>query len=74
MAFSLWDLAVERDPEEEARLGVVLEGADELPPQLLFLHTGQRNIKEIHWHPQLPSVMMSTAEDGLNIFRAADIV
>jgi len=66
-------LSVERDPEEEAALGEVLPGAEDLPPQLLFLHMGQKNIKEVHWHRQLPSVLMSTAEDGLNIFRAADI-
>mmetsp|Transcript_2359 Transcript_2359/g.3473 ORF Transcript_2359/g.3473 Transcript_2359/m.3473 type:complete len:516 (-) Transcript_2359:381-1928(-) len=70
---SLWDLSVERDPEEEATLGEVLPGAEDLPPQLMFLHMGQKNIKEVHWHRQLPSVLMSTAEDGLNIFRAADI-
>eukprot|EP00180_Rhodochaete_pulchella_P004395 Plantae.Rhodophyta-Rhodochaete_pulchella.ctg8271.p1 GENE.Plantae.Rhodophyta-Rhodochaete_pulchella.ctg8271~~Plantae.Rhodophyta-Rhodochaete_pulchella.ctg8271.p1 ORF type:complete len:424 (+),score=56.95 Plantae.Rhodophyta-Rhodochaete_pulchella.ctg8271:49-1272(+) len=70
---SIWDLAVERDPEEEAKMGTILPGAEDLPPQLLFIHLGQTNIKEIHWHPGLPSVLLSTAEDGFNIFRAVDM-
>lgn len=70
---SVWDLAVERDAEEEIREGVVVDGADELPPQLLFIHMGQKNVKDAQWHPACPSLICSTAEDGLNVFQPSNI-
>lgn len=70
---SIWDLAVERDAEEELREGVVLSGADEFPPQLLFIHMGQKDVKEARWHPGCTSLVMSTAADGLNVFQASNI-
>jgi ribosome assembly protein RRB1 len=70
---TIWDLAVERDAEEELREGVVVAGADEYPPQLLFIHMGQRNTKELHWHPGVNSLLGSTAEDGINYFKPANI-
>ena len=51
----VWDLALERDPEEEEALapaGNALAPED-LPAQLLFLHAGQKDLKELHWHPQV---------------------
>ncbi|CAN8073524.1 unnamed protein product [Agarophyton chilense] len=70
---SVWDLAVERDAEQELREGVVLSGAEEFPPQLLFVHMGQKNVKEAQWHPSCPSLIVSTAEDGLNLFQPSNI-
>lgn len=71
---SIWDLAVERDAEEELREGVVVRGAEEFPPQLLFMHMGQRDVKEAQWFPASSSVVVSTAADGVNLFQAANIV
>lgn len=70
---TVWDLAVERDAEEELREGVLVAGAEEFPPQLLFIHMGQKNIKEAHWHPACASLLISTAEDGLNLFKPSNI-
>ncbi|CAG8640213.1 12659_t:CDS:2, partial [Acaulospora morrowiae] len=50
---SIWDLAVEHDPEEGSHK-IIGKGGVEVPPQLMFVHQGQNDIKEIHWHPQIP--------------------
>lgn len=71
----VWDLALERDPEEEEALapeGNASAPAD-LPAQLLFLHSGQTDLKELHWHPQIPGVLLSTAADGFNLFKASNM-
>ncbi|XP_046845685.1 glutamate-rich WD repeat-containing protein 1-like [Xenia sp. Carnegie-2017] len=63
---SIWDLAVEKDDEEKGN-------SVDVPPQLLFIHMGQKDIKEIHWHSQLPGVVISTGEDGFNIFKTISV-
>lgn len=77
----VWDLAVERDPEEEAALGAGAavaaagdaDAASALPAQLLFVHAGQSDVKEAHWHPQIDGLVASTAADGFNVWRAANV-
>ncbi|KAK9869042.1 hypothetical protein WJX84_006619 [Apatococcus fuscideae] len=72
---SVWDLALERDPEEEAAMAMAPEtdAPSDLPPQLLFVHAGQDNPKELHWHPQIPGMLASTAADGFNVFKPANV-
>ncbi|GLC41148.1 hypothetical protein PLESTB_001796300 [Pleodorina starrii] len=72
---AVWDLALERDPEEEAALAPEGNAAapEDLPAQLLFLHAGQSDLKELHWHPQIPGVIVSTAGDGFNLFKASNM-
>ena len=36
---------------------------------MMFLHQGQRNMKELRFHPQYQCLMVTTAEDSFNIFR-----
>jgi ribosome assembly protein RRB1 len=73
-ACCVWDLAVERDPDEEAALGAGTAVApDALPPQLLFVHAGQADVKEAHWHGQIPGLLVTTAGDGFNVWKPANV-
>lgn len=54
-----WDLAVELD-DEESRYTADVKG---WPPQLLFQHH-MEEVKEGHWHPQIPGCVMATGGSG----------
>ncbi|CAG8436092.1 9358_t:CDS:2 [Diversispora eburnea] len=69
---SIWDLSVEHDTEESSHKIFGKDGT-EVPSQLMFVHQGQNDIKEIHWHPQIPGCMISTSETGFNIFKTVSI-
>lgn len=56
---SLWDLSVELDDEESRYTA----GVQDVPPQLLFVHYMDQ-IKEAHWHPQIPGTIMATGGSG----------
>jgi ribosome assembly protein RRB1 len=56
---SLWDLSVEIDDEESRDTA----GVRDVPPQLLFVHY-MDEVKEGHWHPQIPGVVVATGGSG----------
>lgn len=74
-------MSLERDDEAEvaqARAegvrGPIVPASDDprladWPAQLLFEHRGQDDIKEAHFHRQLPGVIFSTAADGMNVWK-----
>ncbi|KAJ6243571.1 glutamate-rich wd repeat-containing protein [Anaeramoeba flamelloides] len=61
---TIWDISLEKDEEIEKEN----QNEPEIPPQLLFIHQGQKSVKEVHWHPQIPGLLASTASDGFNLF------
>ncbi|KAF6199675.1 hypothetical protein GE061_005973 [Apolygus lucorum] len=65
---ALWDLAVERDDDKPTEPEL-----KNLPPQLLFIHQGQTDIKELHWHRQIPGMVISTANSGFNFFKTISV-
>ena len=78
-SITVWDLSVEEDKDAmaAAQTGGGAMGASgganaalqgEVPPQLLFVHRGQVDPKELRFHPQVPGVIASTAADGFNVF------
>ena len=73
----IWDLAVERDAEEEAQAMAENESnaeiPDDLPPQLMFVHQGITDPKEAKFHPQIPGLLISTALDGFHCFKPFNI-
>lgn len=66
---TIWDFATERDSEEGGDDEAMMVGDVKVPSQLLFIHQGQSDIKELHWHKQIPGCLVSTAATGFNIFK-----
>jgi len=64
-SISIWDLSL--SPSTTSIKGV------DIPSQLMFIHHGQQYIKEVHWHKQIPGVLVSTALDGFNVFKPSNI-
>lgn len=58
----IYDLSVE---EDDAQAG---GDQPDVPPQLLFVHCGSEQFKEVHWHPQISSCLMTTALSGFSVF------
>jgi len=62
---TIWDLSLTTEKTK-------VDGM-EIPSQLLFVHQGQENIKEVHWHKQITGTLISTASDGFNVFKPSNL-
>ncbi|KAI5804588.1 WD40-repeat-containing domain protein [Geopyxis carbonaria] len=67
-AITTWDLSVEIDDEESRNTGGI-----EVPPQMMFDHRGLEDPKEVHWHKQVPGLMIATGGGGINVFKTFNI-
>ena len=61
---SVWDFSVEPDQKK-----LFDNYNNEIPQQLVFLHQGQINLKDVKFHPVFKNMLISSAENGLNLFR-----
>jgi len=66
---TIWDFAVENDKEALAKKKGGEQEVKDIPEQLMFLHQGQDDIKELRFHPIYDCMLASTAGDGVNLFR-----
>jgi ribosome assembly protein RRB1 len=64
----VYDLSVEEDDTADNDDDDMATTGPALPPQLLFVHCGSEQFKEAHWHPQIPSLVMTTALSGYSVF------
>jgi ribosome assembly protein RRB1 len=70
----VYDLSVEEDDTTftTTTSSTTKVGGEEaggiIPPQMLFAHAGSQDFKELHWHPQISSCIMTTALTGFSIF------
>ena len=65
----IYDLSIEEDDvgkKKDDTSGGGVEG--EIPPQVLFVHSGSEMTKEVHWHPQIPSCVATTSLSGFSVF------
>eukprot|EP00484_Ammonia_sp_Unknown_P021880 CAMPEP_0197029354 /NCGR_PEP_ID=MMETSP1384-20130603/8812_1 /TAXON_ID=29189 /ORGANISM="Ammonia sp." /LENGTH=663 /DNA_ID=CAMNT_0042458497 /DNA_START=95 /DNA_END=2086 /DNA_ORIENTATION=- len=72
---TIWDFSLEEDASEK-NTGAHIQNAQnvKIPPQLIFMHGGQRDIKEIHFHPQIPNMCVSTANSGFHLFQPDNLM
>ena len=61
----IYDLSVEEDAQTSTTTKQIVA---DIPPQLLFCHSGSQQFKECHWHPQISSCVMTTAYTGFSTF------
>lgn len=70
----IYDLSIEEDDPDAVAAAVkknstIDEGGEgEIPPQLLFVHSGSDMTKEVRWHPQIPSCVATTSLSGFSVF------
>ena len=61
---SIWDFSLEPDEKK-----LYDNYNKEIPQQLVFLHQGQINLKDVKFHPVFKNMLISSAENGLNLFK-----
>eukprot|EP00172_Hildenbrandia_rubra_P000108 Plantae.Rhodophyta-Hildenbrandia_rubra.ctg10474.p2 GENE.Plantae.Rhodophyta-Hildenbrandia_rubra.ctg10474~~Plantae.Rhodophyta-Hildenbrandia_rubra.ctg10474.p2 ORF type:complete len:541 (-),score=115.99 Plantae.Rhodophyta-Hildenbrandia_rubra.ctg10474:3483-5105(-) len=70
---TIWDLSCERDVDVELAKGMGDSGNDGVPPQLLFTHKSKGSVTECHWHPVYDSVVVTSSDSGMDIFKPSNV-
>ena len=70
---TIWDLSATRDDDEPAVDASADPFLATVPEQLLFIHRGLSDPKEIHWHKQIPGMVVATAANGFHIFAPENV-
>eukprot|EP00475_Leptophrys_vorax_P006010 TRINITY_DN13655_c1_g1_i1.p1 TRINITY_DN13655_c1_g1~~TRINITY_DN13655_c1_g1_i1.p1 ORF type:complete len:534 (-),score=166.42 TRINITY_DN13655_c1_g1_i1:53-1522(-) len=72
-SISIWDLGLEADPDALKKTATGksfdMHNLEEIPPQLSFVHQGMNQVKELHFHPQIPSLIFGTTGEGFDVFK-----
>lgn len=73
---SIWSMDVEavESKTQTANQDQELAGIDFYPKQLMFTHQGQDQVAMAMWHRQIQHMIISTAADGFNVFRAENLM
>jgi len=67
----IYDFSLERDEGARGK-GAVVDQKD-IPDSLYFLHCGQTDVKEVHWHRQIQHLCLATSADGISVFSPANM-
>ena len=72
---TIWDLAATHDDEQPAPPDAASDPfLATVPEQLLFLHRGVSDPKEVHWHKQIHGMVVVTAANGFHMFAPENIM
>lgn len=65
---TVWDLSATADEDEPTPDLSADPYLATVPEQLLFVHRGLWDPKEVHWHKQIPGMLVATASNGFHMF------
>lgn len=66
---TIWDFGVEESAEHQ----IQGNNGEKIPQQLLFIHAGHKEYKELHWDKEKPGNIMTTSGTDFSIFRTISI-